>query len=322
MMSAPPHPCLAAGGTGGHMFPAEALARRAAGARPSASSLVTDERGGGLRRPPAAGGGASHRAPAASPAAASCRAAAQRGRASALGAFQARGLLRQPQARRRGRLRRLSVGADRLAAAQRARRADGPARAERACSAAPTGCSPPRAGASAPRFDAGRSSPADAGGAAQRDRQPGPPGHLAPSRDLPYAAPRRRRRGALCSWSAAARAPASSARSCPKRVALLPPELRERLAHRAAVRAPRTSTRRRPPIAALGIDAELAAVLPRRAGAAAPARISLICRSGASTVAELAAAGRPAVLVPLPQRHRRPPDRQRPGRWPTPAAAG
>jgi UDP-N-acetylglucosamine--N-acetylmuramyl-(pentapeptide) pyrophosphoryl-undecaprenol N-acetylglucosamine transferase len=50
---------------------------------------------------------------------------------------------------------------------------------------------------------------------------------------------------------------------------------------------------------AAGIDAELAAFFPDVAGRLADAHL-VIARAGASTVAELAVAGRPAILVPLP----------------------
>jgi UDP-N-acetylglucosamine--N-acetylmuramyl-(pentapeptide) pyrophosphoryl-undecaprenol N-acetylglucosamine transferase len=50
---------------------------------------------------------------------------------------------------------------------------------------------------------------------------------------------------------------------------------------------------------AAGIDAELAAFFPDVAGRLAAAHL-VIARAGASTVAELAVAGRPAILVPLP----------------------
>jgi UDP-N-acetylglucosamine--N-acetylmuramyl-(pentapeptide) pyrophosphoryl-undecaprenol N-acetylglucosamine transferase len=51
--------------------------------------------------------------------------------------------------------------------------------------------------------------------------------------------------------------------------------------------------------AAAGIEAELAAFFPDIADRIARAHI-VVARAGASTVAELAVAGRPAILVPLP----------------------
>ena len=51
--------------------------------------------------------------------------------------------------------------------------------------------------------------------------------------------------------------------------------------------------------AAAGIAAELAPFFPRLAARSRRAHL-VIARAGASTVAELAVAGRPAILVPLP----------------------
>ena len=54
-----------------------------------------------------------------------------------------------------------------------------------------------------------------------------------------------------------------------------------------------------PPMRGSGIAAELSPFFPDVAGRLAAAHL-VIARAGASTVAELAVAGRPAILVPLP----------------------
>ncbi|WP_181702539.1 undecaprenyldiphospho-muramoylpentapeptide beta-N-acetylglucosaminyltransferase [Chthonobacter albigriseus] len=84
----------------------------------------------------------------------------------------------------------------------------------------------------------------------------------------------------------------------PSTLALLPPELRSRLRLVQQAR-PEDRDEVASEIAKLGVKAEVApffADLPQRIGRAH----LVIGRSGASTVAELAVIGRPAVLVPLP----------------------
>ncbi|MDA8248650.1 MAG: undecaprenyldiphospho-muramoylpentapeptide beta-N-acetylglucosaminyltransferase [Rhodospirillales bacterium] len=84
----------------------------------------------------------------------------------------------------------------------------------------------------------------------------------------------------------------------PAAVAALPPALRTRLAVTQQCR-PEDLDRVRAAYAAAAVPAELAAFFPDVAGRLAAAHL-VIARAGASTVAELAAVGRPAVLVPLP----------------------
>ena len=85
----------------------------------------------------------------------------------------------------------------------------------------------------------------------------------------------------------------------PAAVARLPEALRRRLVGGAAMPARRISSGCAPPMPRLGIAAELAAFFPDVAERL-PAAHLVIARAGASTVAELAVAGRPAILVPLP----------------------
>ncbi len=84
----------------------------------------------------------------------------------------------------------------------------------------------------------------------------------------------------------------------PAAIGLLPVELRQRLAVSQQCRAEDLETARKA-YGELGLSVELSTFftdLPERL-----ARAHLvICRSGASTVAELAAAGRPAILLPFP----------------------
>jgi UDP-N-acetylglucosamine--N-acetylmuramyl-(pentapeptide) pyrophosphoryl-undecaprenol N-acetylglucosamine transferase len=84
----------------------------------------------------------------------------------------------------------------------------------------------------------------------------------------------------------------------PGALAALPPELRDRLRVSQQAR-PEDCERVTAQLKEAGIDAEISSFftdIPRRL---ARARL-VICRSGASTIAELAAVGRPALLVPYP----------------------
>jgi len=88
------------------------------------------------------------------------------------------------------------------------------------------------------------------------------------------------------------------AKLVPGAVSLLPEALRQRLAVTQQVR-PGEEGPLRAAYESAGVDAELAVFfddMPRRIAASQ----LVICRAGASTVAELAAIGRPAILVPYP----------------------
>ena len=84
----------------------------------------------------------------------------------------------------------------------------------------------------------------------------------------------------------------------PAAVAALPPGLRERLLVAQQCR-PEDLNRVRQAYGAAGVPAELSPFFPDVAGRLATAHL-VVARAGASTVAELACAGRPALLVPLP----------------------
>jgi UDP-N-acetylglucosamine--N-acetylmuramyl-(pentapeptide) pyrophosphoryl-undecaprenol N-acetylglucosamine transferase len=84
----------------------------------------------------------------------------------------------------------------------------------------------------------------------------------------------------------------------PGAVLALPEELRARLLVAQQCR-PEDIARVREAYAAAGVPAQLSPFFPDVAGRLATAHL-VLARAGASTVAELACAGRPAVLVPLP----------------------
>jgi len=82
----------------------------------------------------------------------------------------------------------------------------------------------------------------------------------------------------------------------PKALAALPAELRPRVTHQSGARHLEAL---RANYAAAGVDAEPVAFIDDMAQAYAATDVAL-CRAGATSVAELAAAGVPAILVPFP----------------------
>ncbi len=84
-------------------------------------------------------------------------------------------------------------------------------------------------------------------------------------------------------------------RGVPQALALLPPELRPEVRHQAG----RTLDEANKAYASAGLDIQPEAFIEDMATAYAWADL-VVCRAGALTVAELAAAGLPAVLVPFP----------------------
>ncbi len=278
---------LAAGGTGGHMFPAEALARALID-RGRRVILVTDRRGRGFGdRLPAVEVFASRRR--GLPAAACC-AAPRASRSSCGGYLQARRLVI--------RLRpALVVGFGGYASV-------------------PTVYAAQRAGLptllheqNAVLGRANRMLAAQAAGRRHllpRDRGAGQ-GHAAPHRQSRAPGDRRPRRAALSGHGR--HASAAGAGRQPGRSSLRPADSRgARSAGRRSGAGgspspsnagPRIWSRCAAPMRALGQPAELADFFTDVAERLAIAHL-VISRSGASTVAELAAAGRPAILLPYP----------------------
>ena len=290
-MSAPRCVVLAAGGTGGHIFPAEALADELI-ARGCRVALVTDRRGRGFAdRLPAV---ETHRISAGGLAGGGLLRRARSALELAVGLFQARGLIHRlaPQ---------VAIGFGGYASV-------------------PTMLAAHRAGlptilheqnavlGRANRLLAGRATRIATSFAAMPGAAALDPGKVVvtgnPVRaavaavgDLPYPTldPGAPVRLLVLGGSQGARV---FSRVVPAAVALMPQGLRARLRLAQQCRpedleAVRTAYER------LGVPAELATFfddMPRHLAAAHLA----IARAGASTVAELAAAGRPAILVPFP----------------------
>ena len=85
----------------------------------------------------------------------------------------------------------------------------------------------------------------------------------------------------------------------PEALAALPPRAARRACGSASRRAPRIASGSTAQLSEAGIDAEVSSFFTDVPERLARAHL-VICRSGASTIAELAAVGRPALLVPYP----------------------
>lgn len=281
---------LAAGGTGGHMFPAEALAR-ALLARGRRVALVTDARGGGFgdRLPEVT----VHRIAAAGLAGTGIAGRARGVCRLALGFMQARRILRDiapaavvgfggyasvPAVLAAQRSGRVSVIHEQNAVLGRANR-----------------LLARRADAIATSFETVRAMPATAA----RIELTGNPVRpaIAALADQPYAAP-----AADGPFSVLVLGGSLGARVfagiVPAAIMALDPALRRRLRLVQQCRRENLDGARAA-YDALGLEVELAPFfddIPQRLAAAH----LVVARSGASTVAELTAAGRPALLVPYP----------------------
>ena len=280
---------LAAGGTGGHMFPAEALAGELL-ARGHAVALITDRRGGGFgERLPTV---ETHRISAGGLAGTGIVGRAQGVVQLGVGFFQARGLL--------GRLKpSVAVGFGGYASV--------PTMLAASLSSIPTVLHEQNAvlgranrllAKRATRIATSFASVAFMGGGdrAALTGNPVRPG-IAALADQPYPplVPGGAIQILVVGGSQGARV---FSRLIPEAVALLPDELQRRLRIAQQARAEDLETARAN-YAKLAATVELAPFfgdMPERLRAAH----LVVCRSGASTVAELTAAGRPAVLIPYP----------------------
>jgi UDP-N-acetylglucosamine--N-acetylmuramyl-(pentapeptide) pyrophosphoryl-undecaprenol N-acetylglucosamine transferase len=277
---------LATGGTGGHMFPAEALAG-ALLARGYRVGLVTDRRGRGFGdRLPAV---EVHRISAGGIAGGGALSRAHGILRVAFGLLQARSLMRRlspklvvgfggyasvPAVLAAQRVGIATLLHEQNAVLGRANRLLAPRAALVACSFAATS-----ALGKAPSRHIGN--PVRAAIAALAEQ--------------PYGAPTTRLNILVLGGSQGARV---FSRLLPGAIALLAPAVRERIAITQQCR-PEDLASVRAAYDGLGLAAELATFFDDVARRLGEAHL-VICRSGASTVAELAAAGRPAILIPYP----------------------
>lgn len=281
---------IAAGGTGGHFFPAEALAGEL-GRRGYRVALMTDARSSGLRSPAfegretfvLRGAGLSGRGPVR---------AARGALALAAGMVQARGVLRRLQPVAVVGFGGYPSVAPALAARSLARRPVLVLHEQNAVLGRANRMLAPLADALALSFDGTRRVPS--GSSAAVIGNPVRPALLA-SRQ-PYAPPHGNSvRLLVLGGSLGARVFSDVV---PGALAALPAEMRARIEMVQQCRA-EDLDRVRTAYAALDVRAELAPFFPDVAERLGTAHL-VLARAGASTVAELAVAGRPALLVPLP----------------------
>lgn len=282
---------LAAGGTGGHMFPAEALARTLL-TRGLGVALATDERGQGFgdRLPQVA----AHRIASGGVAGKGVIARLRNLLRLGLGVLQSRRLLR--------RLDPAVVvgfgGYPSVPPLWSAQREDVPTilHEQNAVMGRANRFLGPRATRLALSFEDVKFADRVA---AERRVLTGNPvrAEISAIADAPYAAPRSGEAINLFVMGGSLGA-SVFATMVPEAVGLLPPELRSRLRIAQQARANDLEIARRA-YDALGMRVELEPFFNDVPQRLARAHL-LVCRSGASTVAELTAAGRPGILVPLP----------------------
>ena len=281
---------LAAGGTGGHLFPAQALAERliASGAE---VVLATDRRTDAFAR--AVPGVEIHQVRAGRIGGGPIRAA--RGVAeTAIGIVQARRLLRRLSPDAVVGLWRLYLDPD-DAGGDPARRSGHDPRTE--CRARPRQSAAREPGfAYRDRVRRDRRAAPGRQGARRAYRQSGAAGGARGCRGRVSAAATRRAVEILITGgSQGARI---FAEIVPEALAALPPELRGALVVSQQAR-PEDCDRVAAQLKEAGIEAEISSFFTDIPARLARAQL-VICRSGASTIAELAAVGRPALLVPYP----------------------